>query len=101
MSDSSAVERFISNEGVQSTRSSDDDVRAGRLVLEQLLIDLDGRSTVEYSRSNVRHVFTESGVFVLDLVRELPGVTENDDGDLPIDGLDLLKRRRDEDGGFT
>ena len=101
MTDSSTVERLVSNEGVQSTGRSDDDVRASGLVLEELLVDLDGRSSVEYSGSYIGHVLAESGVFVLDLVRELSGMTENDDRDLPVDGLDLLEGGRDEDGGFT
>lgn len=99
--DGGSVESLVPDEGVESSRSSDDDVRALVLGLEDLDIVLDLGSSVEDRSSKVGHELGESSVLVLDLVGELSGVAENDDGDLSIDGLDLLKGGEDEDGGLS
>lgn len=70
-------------------------------VLQQVLIDFDGGSSIEDTSSNVRHVLAEPGVLILDLVGEFTSVTENDDGNFSCGGLDLLESCRDEYGGFT
>jgi hypothetical protein len=97
----SSLEALVPNEGVEATGGTDHDVRALVLGLEEVLVDLDGRSTVEDTGADVGHVLGETGVLVLDLVGELTSVAEDDDRDLAVDGLDLLKSRSDEDGGLT
>ena len=99
--DGGSVESLVPDESVESSRSSDDDVRALVLGLEDLDVVLDLGSSVEDRSSKVGHELGESSVLVLDLVGELSGVAENDDGDLSIDGLDLLKGGEDEDGGLS
>jgi hypothetical protein len=99
--DGGAVESLVPDKGVESTGSSNDDVRALVLGLEDLGVGLDGGSTVKDRGPELGHELGESGVLVLDLVGELSGVAENDDGDLSIDGLDLLEGGEDEDGGLS
>lgn len=71
------------------------------LVLQNLGILLDGGSTIEHRGLDIRHVFAESCILVLDLVRELTSVTHDEDGRFAIDRLDLLETGKDEDGGLT
>lgn len=99
--DVAGIEALISNEGVQSTRSSDDNMRASVLVLEDLDILGLARTSVEDRSSDIRHVLAESSVFVLDLVSQLAGVAEHNDTDLASDRLDLLECSNDEDSSFT
>lgn len=99
--DTARLDTLVSDQGVQPTRSTDNDVRALRLVLENGLVVGDGCTTVEDGGSNFGHVLGESSVFVLDLEGKLSSVAEHDDGSLSIDWLDLLKRSQYEDGSLT
>jgi hypothetical protein len=99
--DGRSVQGLVSNQSVQSTRSSDDNVRALGLVLQDLLVLLDRGSTVKDTRLDVGHVLCETGKLVLDLEGQFSGVTENDARDLAVDGLELLQGRENKDGGLT
>lgn len=66
--DVASVEALVSNERVQSTGCSNDDMGASILVLEDFdILGLAG-TTVEDRSTDIRHVLAESGVLVLDLV---------------------------------
>jgi hypothetical protein len=96
--DGRAVEGLVADEGVEPAGRADDNVRALVLGLERLDVGLDRGAAVENARPELGHELGEAGVLVLDLVGELAGVAEDDDGDLAVDGLDLLERGQDEDG---
>ena len=49
---------------------------------------------------DVGHVFGESVVLLGDLECQFPRVTKDEDGNLAINGLELLQRCQDEDGGL-
>ena len=109
--DIAEAELLVSDEGVQTTRSCDDDVRVSLLVGEELDVLLHGSTTVEDGGLDIGHVLCESGVFVLDLVGELTSVAhdqnsgnarlrllvhllescENEDGSLSETGLGLAE----------
>lgn len=99
--DVAETELLVSDEGVQTTRSCDDDVRVSLLVGEELDVLLHGGTTVEDGGLDVGHVLCESGVFVLDLVGELTGVAHNQDRGLALDGLHLLQGCENEDGSLS
>jgi hypothetical protein len=85
------LQDFLASESVQATGGGDDDVRALSLVFEHLRILLDRGAAEEGGDADVGHVLGETRVLVLDLVRELTRVAENDDRHLSIDGLELLQ----------
>lgn len=99
--DVASVKTLVSDESVETTRSRDNDVRAGVLVLQSLGICLLGSTAVEDRSADVGQIFAEPRVLVLDLVRKLSRVAEHDHADLPSYGLELLKRADDENSGFT
>lgn len=99
--DVGSVEGLVSDERVETTGSSDDDVWAGVLVLERLGVGLLAGTAVEDRGPDVGHVLAEPRVLVLDLVGQLSGVAEDDDAHLSSNGLDLLEGGDDEDSGFT
>lgn len=68
---------FVADERVKATRSRDDNVRVSILVLQDLDVFLHWRSAVEHRSLDLRHVFAESRVFVLDLVRQLTSVAHD------------------------
>lgn len=99
--DVAGVEALVSDKGVQSTRSGNNNMRACVLVLEDLdILGLAG-TTVEDGSADVRHVLAESGIFVLDLVSKLAGMAQHDNANLASDWLDLLECSNDKDGSFT
>jgi hypothetical protein len=72
-------------------------VRASVLVLECLYVGLDGSSTVEHTGLDIGHVLAETVVLVTNLVSQLSGVAHNNDGDLSVHRLDLLKGSENKD----
>lgn len=92
---------LVAYQGVETTRSGDDDVRELLLVLELVDVVLDGSTTVEDGGLDIRQVLAETSVLVLDLVGQLTGVAHDDNRALAGDRLDLLKGSQDEDGSFT
>lgn len=99
--DVAEAELLVSDEGVQTTGSGDDDVRVSFLVGKELNVLLHGSTTVEDGGLDIGHVLCESGVFVLDLVGELTGVAHDQDRGLTLDGLHLLEGCEDEDGSLS
>lgn len=94
-----AAERqlLLANQGVQPTRSANDDVGERVFVREHLNILLNRGTTVEHGGLDVRKVLAESRVLVLDLERQLAGVAHDKDGALAGNRLQLVKSRQDED----
>ena len=92
---------LVSNEGVQTTGCSDNDVRMCLFILEYLDILLNGSSTVEDCGLDVGHVLAESKVFVLNLVRQFAGVAHNEYGCFASDWLKKLESRENENSCLT
>lgn len=82
---------LVSDQGVQSTGCSDDDMWVSILVLQELGILLNRSSTVEDCGLDFGHILAEASIFVLDLVSQLAGVAHNKDGCLASDWVDLLE----------
>lgn len=101
--DPDAVETqiLVANQGVETTGSTDDDMRMGILVLKDLGIFLNGSATVEDAGLNVGHVLAEAVVLVADLESQLASVAHDQNGALASNRLDLLKRGQDEDSSLT
>lgn len=93
----SEAENLVANQGVETARGSDDDVRASVLVLNDLDILLDWSTAVEHASLDVGHILAETVVLVANLESQLASVAHNKDGDLAINGLDLLKGGQDKD----
>lgn len=91
------TKNLVTDQRVETTRGSDDDVRAGVLVLDGLNILLDGSATVEDTGLDVRKVLAETVVLVADLERQLTSVAHDENGDLAGNRLNLLQGRKDED----
>jgi len=92
---------LVSNQSVQTARSSDDDVWMGLLVGQELNVLLHWGTAVKDSGLDIGHVLAESGVLVLDLVGQLTGVAHDEDRGRAINGLDLLQAGEHEDGGLS
>lgn len=92
---------LVADEGVETTGSSDDDVRVSILVLQDLGILLDGSTTVEDAGLDVGHVLGEAVVLVANLEGQLTGVAHDQNGALASDGLDLLEGGEDEDSRLS
>ena len=99
--DLGSIEALVSGQSVHSSRGTDDDVRALGLVGQDLLVGLDGGTSVKDRGPDVGHVLGEPVELVLDLERQFSGVTENEGRDFAIDRLELLKNSQHEDGSFT
>lgn len=92
---------LVSYELVHTAGCGDDDMWVGILVLENLGILCNGSSTVEDRGLYIWHIFAESCVFILDLIRKFTGVTHDKDRGFASDRLHLLKGGEDEDCGLT
>lgn len=101
MTETTEPEVLIADKRVEATGRGNDDVRVRFLVLELLdiLVDLD--ATVEDRCPDVRDVFAEPCVLVLDLEGELSSVAHDQYGGLAIDRFDLLESGQDENGGLS
>ena len=75
----SESEMLVSYKGIQTTRSGDNDMRMGVLILEESGILLDWDTTVENSSSNIWHILAEASIFVLDLISQLACMAHNKD----------------------
>ncbi len=91
----SETKLLVADQGIQPTGGSDDDVRVSVFVGQRFDILLHRCSAVKDSCLDVWKVFTEPGIFVLDLVGEFTGVAHDKSGTLAGHWLDLLKRRED------
>ena len=101
MLDSFWIEGLISSEGVETTGSGNDNVRAFGLVLEELNILLHRSTTVEDAGADIGHVLGETAVFALDLVSEFTSVAHDEDGDFACDRFELLQGGENEYSGFS
>jgi hypothetical protein len=92
---------FVSNQGIESTRSCNDDIWVCVLVFQSgnILVDFD--TSIEDSSLDLWHVFAESSVLIFDLICKLSSMTHDQDRGLARDWLGLLKSCKDKDGGFT
>lgn len=97
----SETQSLVADQSLETTGGTDNDVRASVLALESLDVVLDGSTTVEDTGLDVGHVLAESVVLVSDLVGQLTSVTHNNNRDLAVDGLNLLKRGQDKDGSLS
>jgi len=89
------------DESEDTARGTDQDVGAELLVAENVLVSLDGHTTVEHLRANLGKVLAEASVLVLDLEGKLTSVAEDNDSNLTGSGLDLLKRGEDKDSSLS
>ena len=77
--DFGGVQGLVPDERVEATGRGHDDVRAFRLVTEELGIFGDGSSTEEGRDADIGHVLGETRVLILDLEGKLSSVTEDKD----------------------
>jgi hypothetical protein len=82
-----------------AARGADNDV--GAVVLQKLTVLRNGDASVKYGTLDVLEVLGKPLVLVVNLKCELTGVAQDDDADLPSDGLQLVKRREDKHSGFS
>ena len=99
--DASETQGLVADEGLETTRSTDNDMGASILVLEGLHVGLDGRTTVEDASLDVWHVLAEAVVLIANLVGQFTSVAHHHNGDFAVDGLDLLKSGENKDGSLT
>lgn len=92
---------FVTDESVETTGRSDNDVRVSVLVLQNLGVLLDGRATVKDAGLDVGHILGEPVVLVADLEGQLTGVAHDQNRALAGDGLDLLEGGEDKDSCLT
>ena len=95
------IQDIMSREGVESSRSSNSNVWAFRLVAQKFGILPDRGIPIEGGNSNILEVLGETSIFFLDLERQLPGVTEDKDRYFAINGLQLLESGKDEGGSLS
>lgn len=99
--DTAQTQVLVANKSVQTSRCTDNDVRVGVLVLEDLGILLDGSATIEDASLDVWHVLGEPVVLVADLESQLTSVAHDQDRTFAGNGLDLLKSCEDENRSLT
>jgi hypothetical protein len=92
---------LVTDKSLETTGSTDNDVRAGVLVLQSLHVGLDGGTTEEDASLDVGHVLAESVVLIANLVGQFTSVAHDNHRNLAIDGLNLLQSGKDEDSRLT
>jgi hypothetical protein len=93
------VELLVANEGEDSAGCANDNVRCHGL--ESFLVLLDWHSSEEDANLDSRHVLAETLVFLADLEGQLTSVTHDEDENVVIGRLELLKRCQDENSGLS
>ena len=96
--DVSKAKLLLSDQRIQTTRSSDDNMRVGIFVGKGFDILLHRCASVKDCCFHFWEIFAEPGVLVLNLVGEFTGVTHDKDCALARHRLDLLECSEDEDG---
>jgi hypothetical protein len=93
----------VTDERVDTARSSDNDVGVGVLVAQKLNVLLDGCTTVEDADLDIGQELCETVVLVPDLVGQLTSVAHDEDGRDTGLGLliHLLEGGEDEDGRLS
>lgn len=92
---------LLANQRVQTTGRTNHNIRERVFVRKRLDILLERSTTVEDGRLNIGEVFTESSVFVLDLVRQLTSMAHDKDRAFAGDRLQLMEGRQDENRRFS
>lgn len=92
---------LVSHELIHTTGCCDDDVWVGLLVLQKLGVLCNWSSTIEDGGLHIWHIFAETSVFILDLIRKFTGVTHDKNGGFASNRLHLLESGEDEDGSLT
>ena len=77
--DFGGVQGLVPDEGIEATRGGYNNVRAFRLVTEELGVLGDGSSTEESAHSDLWHVLGEPVVLVANLEGKLASVTQHED----------------------
>lgn len=95
------VQNLVPGEGVQTAGGGDNDVWAFAFVAENFGVFGHWGATIECANSNVGHVFGESGVFVFDLEGKFASVAEDENSNLAVYRLKLLKCGQDENRSFA
>lgn len=72
-------ELLITDQGIETTRSTDNDVGERLLVRQDFNVLLDRSASVENCSLHIGKVLAESGILVLDLVRQFTGVAHHKD----------------------
>lgn len=99
--DATERELLVADKSIQTAGGSDNDVGESVLVRKRFDILLDRGTSVEDGGLHVWQILAESSVFVLDLVGQLSSVAHDQNGALPGNRLQLVKRGEDKNGGFT
>jgi hypothetical protein len=92
---------FIPDQTVQTAGRRNHNVRTRLRVLDQVDVFLNRRPAIKHRRPDIWQILAESGVLVPDLKGQFTGVTEDEDSDFAVDGLDLLEGREDKDGSLA
>ena len=88
------LEVALLDQSQQPARRADDNV--GRVVLEHLLVGLDGHAPVDDLHLDGRHVLFEAAKLVENLIGQLARVAHDNGVDFSVHGLDLLQDGDDE-----
>ena len=85
---------LFANQSIQAARGTNYYVRVCFLIRQNFHIFLERSTTIKDGSLHVRKILAESGVFVLDLIRQLSRVAHDQDRALPRDRLQLVKSRQ-------
>lgn len=99
--DTAKAECLVADKGLETTRSTNNDVRASLLVLQGLHVGLDWSTTIEDTSLDVGHVLAEAVVLVANLVSKLTSVAHDHNRNLAINRLNLLQSGEHKDGSLT
>lgn len=92
---------LVTDQGVETTRSSNDDVGERFLVRKDFNVLLNRSTSVEDCSLYIGKVLAEPSILVLDLVCQLTGVAHNKDGALPRNSFQLVESSQDENRGLS
>ena len=94
-------EVLVTDESVEATGSTDNDVGEGLLVLEKLDVLLYRGTAIEDRGLHVWQILAESRVLVLDLVGEFSSVAHDQHRGFSRNGFQLVQSGQDEDRSLT
>lgn len=94
-------ELLVTDQSVETTRSSNDDVGERFLVGKDFDVLLNWSTSVKDCSLHIGKVLAEPSILVLDLVCQLTSVTHNKDGAFPRNSFQLVEGSQDEDRGFS
>ena len=82
---------LVTNKGVQTSRRSDNNIGMRLLGRKDFNVLLHRSAAVEHCRLDIRKVFAEPGILVLNLIGQLSSVAHDKNGTLARNGLELVK----------